>query len=131
MEEQVVYWGTGKRKDAIARVRIRPGNGDYTLNGKKLEEYFPRKTHQILIKQPLQLTGMIDQYDVIAKLEGGGVSGQAGALRHGITLALIEADETLRPMLKSAGLVTRDSRMKERRKYGLKKARKKPQFSKR
>lgn len=131
MEEQAVYWGTGKRKDAVARVRLVPGNGGFTLNGKPLEEYFPRKTHQILVQFPLQLTGTIDKFDVIANLEGGGVSGQAGALRHGVAKALLEADETLRSVLKSAGLLTRDPRMKERRKYGLKKARKRPQFSKR
>lgn len=131
MTEQVAYWGTGKRKDAVARVRLIPGTGDFILNNRSLEEYFPRKTHQIMVKHPLQLTGTIDKFDVIAKLEGGGVSGQAGALRHGIAKALLEIDETLRTSLKGAGLLTRDSRMKERRKYGLKKARKKPQFSKR
>lgn len=131
MAEQAVYWGTGKRKDAIARVRIIPGKGEITVNGKTMEEYFPRKVHHILIQTPFSVTGLTDAYDVLAKLEGGGVSGQAGALRHGIAKALLEADESLRPALKAAGLLTRDPRMKERRKYGLKKARKKPQFSKR
>lgn len=131
MADQAVYWGTGKRKDAIARVRIVPGKGEFDVNGKTMEEYFPRKVHHILIQTPFSATGLTGAYDVIAKLEGGGVSGQAGALRHGIAKALLEADETLRPALKAAGLLTRDPRMKERRKYGLKKARKKPQFSKR
>ena len=131
MEQKAVYWGTGKRKDAIAQVRITPGKGDFTLNGRTLEEYFPRKTHHILINQPFTVTNLIESYDVTAKLEGGGVSGQAGALRHGIAKALLQVDDSLRPALKSAGLLTRDPRMKERRKYGLKKARKKPQFSKR
>jgi len=129
--EKAVYNGTGKRKDAVARVRIITGTGTFDLNGRTLDEYFPRKTHHILIKQPFVVTGLTDAYDVIAKLEGGGVSGQAGALRHGIAKALLEVDDSLRPSLKAAGLLTRDSRMKERRKYGLKKARKKPQFSKR
>ncbi len=131
MAEKVVYWGTGKRKDAGARVRLIPGTGSFTLNNKSLEEYFPRKSHQILVRQALQLTGTADKFDVIARLEGGGISGQAGALRHGIAKALLEADESLRGPLKKAGFLTRDPRMKERRKYGLKKARKKPQFSKR
>ncbi len=131
MAEQVVYWGTGKRKDAIARVRLIPGKGDFNVNGKSIDEYFPRQVHHILINQPFMVTGLIGAYDVHAKLEGGGVSGQAGALRHGIAKALLEADDSLRPALKAAGLLTRDPRMKERRKYGLKKARKRPQFSKR
>ncbi|MFA5867991.1 MAG: 30S ribosomal protein S9 [Actinomycetota bacterium] len=131
MAEQAVYWGTGKRKDAIASVRLIPGKGEFNCNGKTMEEYFPRKVHHILIQTPFSVTGLTDAYDVFAKLEGGGVSGQAGALRHGIAKALLEADESLRPALKAAGLLTRDPRMKERRKYGLKKARKKPQFSKR
>jgi small subunit ribosomal protein S9 len=129
--DKAVYLGTGKRKDAVARVRITPGTGKFDLNGRTLEEYFPRKTHHILINMPMNVTGLIDTYDVYAILEGGGVSGQAGALRHGIAKALLEVDDSLRPALKAAGLLTRDSRMKERRKYGLKKARKKPQFSKR
>jgi small subunit ribosomal protein S9 len=131
LAEQAVYWGTGKRKDAIARVRLIPGKGEFKVNGKTMEDYFPRKVHHILIQSPFTVTGLTGAYDVFAKLEGGGVSGQAGALRHGIAKALLEADESLRPALKAAGLLTRDPRMKERRKYGLKKARKKPQFSKR
>jgi small subunit ribosomal protein S9 len=129
--EKAVYQGTGKRKNAIARVRLVPGKGEFTLNGRTLEEYFPRRTHHILINMPFTVTNLLESYDVFATLEGGGVSGQAGALRHGIARALLEADDSLRPALKSAGLLTRDARMKERRKYGLKKARKKPQFSKR
>lgn len=131
MAEKAVYWGTGKRKDAIARVRLIPGKGEFNINGKTMEDYFPRKVHHILIATPFSVTGLTGVYDVFAKLESGGVSGQAGALRHGIAKALLEADESLRPALKAAGLLTRDPRMKERRKYGLKKARKKPQFSKR
>lgn len=129
--EQAAYWGTGKRKDSVARVRLTPGKGAFKLNGRTLEEYFPRRAHQLMIQEPLRLTGMESTFDVSAKLEGGGVSGQAGALRHGISLALIEADESLRGKLKAAGFVTRDPRMTERKKYGLKKARKRPQFSKR
>jgi small subunit ribosomal protein S9 len=129
--KQAVYWGSGKRKDAIARVRLVPGKGNVKVNEKSLEEYFTRQTHRVLVQQPLKLTDTSDKFDVIAKLEGGGVSGQAGALRHGIAMALLEADEGYRAKLKDFGLITRDSRMKERRKYGLKKARKRPQFSKR
>jgi len=129
--EKAVYGGTGKRKDAIARVRLVPGTGVFNLNGRTLDDYFPRKTHHILINMPFTVTSLTDAYDVFATLEGGGVSGQAGALRHGIAKALLEVDDSLRPALKAAGLLTRDARMKERRKYGLKKARKKPQFSKR
>ncbi|MFH1736992.1 MAG: 30S ribosomal protein S9 [Actinomycetota bacterium] len=131
MTEQVVYWGTGKRKDSVVRVRLMPGKGSFNLNGRTLEDYFPRKVHHILINQPFVATGLTDAFDVFAKLEGGGISGQAGALRHGIAKALLQTDESLRPALKAAGLLTRDPRMKERRKYGLKKARKRPQFSKR
>jgi len=129
--KEAVYWGVGKRKDAVARVRLVPGKGSFKLNQKSLEEYFPRENHRILIQQPFRITDTLDRFDVIAKLEGGGISGQAGALRHGIAKALLEADESYRAKLKNSGLITRDSRMKERRKYGLKKARKRPQFSKR
>lgn len=129
--EKAVYWGTGERKNAIARVRLVAGKGKFNLNGKPLEEYFPRETHRLLIQRPLIITETIDKFDVFAKLEGGGISGQAGALRHGIALALLQADDGFRVKLKEAGFLTRDPRMKERRKYGLKKARKRPQFSKR
>ena len=127
----VQFYGTGRRKDAIARVFLRPGEGKMTINNKSIEEYFGRKTLQIIARQPLELTGAGARFDVMAKVLGGGVSGQAGAVKMGIARALIEADPNLRPVLKKAGFLTRDSRMKERRKYGLKKARRAPQFSKR
>jgi small subunit ribosomal protein S9 len=125
------YWGTGRRKEAVARVRLLPGSGRVVVNGRTLEEYFPWKLTHVSILQPLHVTDQLGKFDVIARVEGGGVSGQAGALRHGIARALVNADPELRPTLKRAGLLTRDPRMKERRKYGLKKARKAPQFSKR
>lgn len=123
--------GTGRRKDAVARVRIVPGTGRFDLNGRSLEDYFPRPTLRMVVTEPLRLTNTVERYDVIALLNGGGISGQAGALRHGIARALIEADPTMRAELKRKGLLTRDARAKERRKYGLKKARKAPQYSKR
>lgn len=123
--------GTGRRKESVARVRLIPGTGQFKLNGRPLDDYFPRPVLRMIVTEPLRLTNTIDAYDVIARLEGGGKSGQAGALRHGIARALVEADPTLRPELKRKGLLTRDSRVKERRKYGLKKARKAPQYSKR
>lgn len=125
------YWGTGRRKEAIARVRLVPGHGRLQVNGRPLESYFAQPLHQTLIRQPLLLTGTTDHYDVIVRVTGGGVSGQAGAVRHGLARALCRADTEFRPTLKKAGFLTRDPRMKERRKYGLKKARKAPQFSKR
>jgi small subunit ribosomal protein S9 len=121
----------GRRKQAIVRVRLVPGTGNFTLNGKTLEAYFPNKVHQQLIKEPLVSLEKDGIYDVYATLHGGGVTGQAGALRLGIARALIELDETDRPAMKKAGFLTRDSRAKERKKYGLKKARKAPQYSKR
>ena len=121
----------GRRKEAIVRVRLLPGTGQFTLNGKPLETYFPNKVHQQLIKEPLVTLEKADQYDIIALLHGGGISGQAGALRLGIARALIEVDLDDRPALKKAGFLTRDPRVKERKKYGLKKARKAPQYSKR
>jgi len=125
-------WGTGRRKNAIARVRLLPGSGSITVNGRDIEEYFGLETLKLIIRQPLVLTNSLDKYDVIAKVEGGGLSGQAGAIRHGIARALNQADtEAYRAELKKAGYLTRDSRMKERKKYGLKKARKASQFSKR
>jgi small subunit ribosomal protein S9 len=129
--DKVVYYGTGRRKDAVARVRLMPGQGQFIISGKDLQQYFGRKALQILIQQPFDATGTNGRFDVVATIAGGGVSGQAGALRHGIARALLEADEGFRTELKKAGLLTRDPRMKERRKYGLKKARKRPQFSKR
>jgi small subunit ribosomal protein S9 len=125
------YRATGKRKTAIARVTIQPGTGSYTVNGKTLDEYFPRPTLQRNIRQPLETVGYQDRMDVIARLHGGGVSAQGGALRHGISRALLEADPNLRGELKRRGFLTRDARAKERKKAGLKKARKRPQFSKR
>ena len=123
--------GTGRRKEAVARVRVVPGSGRFELNGRPLEEYFPTRAHRMIVTTPLRIVGMERELDVIARLDGGGVSGQAGALRHGIARALVEMDPSLRGALKSEGLLTRDAREKERRKYGLKKARKAPQYSKR
>ena len=125
------YYGTGRRKTSVARVRLVPGQGKITVNKKELTEYFGRKTLELIIKQPLVLTGVTEQYDIIADVKGGGPSGQAGAIRHGISRALLEADQDYRPVLKKAGFLTRDPRMKERKKYGLKAARRAPQFSKR
>ena len=125
------YRATGKRKTAIARVTLRPGTGSYLINGKTLEEHFPRITLQRNIRQPLETVGYQDRMDVVARLHGGGISAQAGALRHGVSRALLEADPNLRGELKRRGFLTRDSRAKERKKAGLKKARKRPQFSKR
>jgi small subunit ribosomal protein S9 len=121
----------GRRKEAVVRVRLVPGSGEFTLNGKSLEQYFPNKVHQQLIREPLVTTEKTDAYDVIANLNGGGTSGQAGALRLAIARALVELDADDRPPLKKAGFLTRDARVKERKKYGLKKARKAPQYSKR
>ncbi len=130
MPESLGY-GTGRRKEAVAKVRLYPGSGEIVVNGKPFEEYFPRATMRIDIMRPLEVTGTAKRYRVVAAIEGGGISGQAGALRHGIARALLDCDETLRSDLKKAGLLRRDPRMKERKKYGLKKARKRPQFSKR
>jgi small subunit ribosomal protein S9 len=125
------YRATGKRKTAIARVTLRPGTGTYLVNGRTLEDHFPRLTLQRNVRQPLETVGYEDRMDVIARLHGGGISAQAGALRHGVSRALLEADPNLRGELKRRGFLTRDSRAKERKKAGLKKARKRPQFSKR
>lgn len=128
---QVQYGGTGRRKNSVARVRLLPGDGRITINGRDIDEYCDLETLKVVIRQPLVLTAMLDKFDVIAKVHGGGFSGQAGAIRHGIARALLKAEIELRPSLKKAGYLTRDSRMKERKKYGLKKARRAPQFSKR
>lgn len=128
---QVQYYGTGRRKDSIARVRLVPGDGKILINGRELLQYFGRQTLATIVKQPLELTETLSRFDVLAKVEGGGVSGQAGAVRHGIARALLQADLELRGALKKAGFLTRDPRMVERKKYGLKKARRAPQFSKR
>ena len=125
------YRATGKRKSAIARVTLRPGSGTYLINGRTLDEYFPRDTLRRNIRQPLETVGYEERMDVVARMHGGGVSSQAGALRHGISRALLEADPNLRGELKRRGFLTRDARAKERKKAGLKKARKRPQFSKR
>lgn len=127
----VSYYGTGRRKTSVARVRLVPGEGNVVINGRHIDKYFGIKTLDLIVKQPLNLTETADKYDVIANVQGGGPSGQAGAIRHGISRALLELDAELRPALKKAGFLTRDPREKERRKYGLKKARKASQFSKR
>ncbi|MDA8229377.1 MAG: 30S ribosomal protein S9 [Desulfitobacterium hafniense] len=128
---QVQFYGTGRRKNAVARVYLVPGEGKVVVNSKQVLEYFGRRTLDMVVRQPLELTNTTGRFDVICKVVGGGVSGQAGAVRHGIARALVQADPNLRPVLKRAGFLTRDPRMKERRKYGLKKARRAPQFSKR
>ena len=128
---ETVYAATGKRKNAIARVRIKSGNGKIIVNGREAPSYFHRPASILIIEQPLELTEMLGKVDVLANVKGGGLSGQAGALRHGITRALIGMNPDLRPVLKRAGLITRDARVKERKKYGLAGARKAYQFSKR
>ena len=129
--DKVQYYGTGRRKKSVARVRLVPGSGNITINERSLDEYFGLETLKVIVKQPLVLTNTWGNFDVICKVVGGGFTGQAGAIRHGISRALLKADEGLRPVLKKAGFLTRDPRMKERKKYGLKKARRAPQFSKR
>ncbi len=129
--DKIVFLGTGRRKKSIARVRLLEGKGNITINGKQLEEYFGTDVLKVIVKQPLVATNTLDKYDITCTVTGGGLSGQAGAVRHGIARALNEANSEYRPALKSAGFLTRDPRMKERKKYGLKKARKAPQFSKR
>ena len=130
-KEKITFYGTGRRKKSIARVRLVNGNGNITINNKPLDEFLGVETLKVIVRQPLVATDTLDKFDVIAKVTGGGISGQAGAIRHGIARALVEANAEYRPTLKSAGFLTRDSRSKERKKYGLKKARKAPQFSKR
>ena len=128
---KIVYYGTGRRKSSIARVRLVEGSGKITINGKDIDEFFGMETLKVIVKQPLTVTNTASKYDVIASVKGGGFTGQAGAIRHGIARALNEANTEYRPALKQNGFLTRDPRMKERKKYGLKKARKAPQFSKR
>ena len=125
------YYGTGRRKNAVARVFIKPGKGDIVVNEKPLDEYFSRETGRMIVRQPLHLVGSTDKFDIMVNVFGGGESGQAGAVRHGITRALIDFDVTLKPQLSKAGLVTRDAREVERKKVGLHKARRRKQFSKR
>ncbi|MBR2970820.1 MAG: 30S ribosomal protein S9 [Clostridia bacterium] len=130
-KKKIQYLGTGRRKKAIARVRLLPGNGAIVVNKRELDNYFGLDTLKQIVNQPLVLVGVTDKFDVMVNVKGGGISGQAGAIRHGIARALCEADIAYRAPLKKAGFLTRDPRMKERKKYGLKKARKAPQFSKR
>lgn len=128
---EVQYLGTGRRKESVARVRMLPGSGKIIINGKEMDHYFGLETLKLIVRQPLVATETEGRFDVIAKVEGGGFSGQAGAIRHGIARALLQADGEYRPVLKKNGYLTRDPRMKERKKCGLKKARRAPQFSKR
>ena len=131
MAKEATYYGTGRRKSSVARVFITPGTGNMTINGRSLDDYFGLETLKVIVNQPIVLTGTTGQSDSKITVKGGGTTGQAGAIRHGISRALIEADADLRPVLKKAGFLTRDPRMKERKKYGLKGARRAPQFSKR
>ncbi len=130
-KDKIMFYGTGRRKSSIARVRLVEGTGAITINGKDINEYLGTDTLKVIVRQPLTATNTTDKYDVICKVQGGGFTGQAGAIRLGVARALLEANAEYRPTLKSAGFLTRDSRKKERKKYGLKKARKAPQFSKR
>ncbi|EYE87731.1 30S ribosomal protein S9 [Fervidicella metallireducens AeB] len=129
--ERIQYYGTGRRKTSVARVRLVPGEGKVTINKRDIDNYFGLETLKVIVRQPLTLTGTVDKYDVIVNVHGGGFTGQAGAIRHGIARALVKADSELKTVLKRAGFLTRDPRMVERKKYGLKKARRAPQFSKR
>ncbi|MBE6007035.1 MAG: 30S ribosomal protein S9 [Sarcina sp.] len=131
MAKEATFYGTGRRKSSVARVFITPGTGNMTINGRSIDEYFGLETLKVIVRQPIELTGTNGQYDYKITVKGGGTTGQAGAIRHGISRALIEADADFRPVLKKAGFLTRDPRMKERKKYGLKGARRAPQFSKR
>ena len=123
------FYGTGRRKKSVARVRVYPGNGNITINGKDIDAYFGLETLKLIINQPFGVTGTVGKFDIVANVNGGGISGQAGAIRHGVARALVAADANYRPALKAAGFLTRDPRMKERKKYGLKGARRAPQFS--
>ena len=125
------FYGTGRRKSSVARVRILPGTGAITINGRDIDDYFGLETLKLIVRQPLEATETLGQFDLIVKVGGGGVSGQAGAIRHGLSRALLQVSDEYRPILKAAGFLTRDPRMKERKKYGLKAARRAPQFSKR
>ncbi|MDD3765652.1 MAG: 30S ribosomal protein S9 [Eubacteriales bacterium] len=128
---EVSYYGTGRRKKSVARVRLVPGTGAITINKRNIDDFFGLDTLKLIVRQPLEATQTLGKFDVIATVSGGGVTGQAGAIRHGIARALLEVDESFRPILKAKGFLTRDPRMKERKKYGLKAARRAPQFSKR
>ena len=130
-EGKPYFYGTGRRKSSVARVRVYQGSGKVTINERDIDDYFGLETLKLIVRQPLSVTDTADKFDIVCRVAGGGVTGQAGAIRHGIARALLQADETYRPALKKAGLLTRDPRMKERKKYGLKGARRAPQFSKR
>jgi len=125
------FYGTGRRKKSVARVRLYPGTGSITINGRDVDDYFGLETLKLIVNQPFGVTETVGKFDIVANVNGGGISGQAGAIRHGVARALLLADEAYKPLLKKAGLLTRDPRMKERKKYGLKGARRAPQFSKR
>lgn len=131
MADSVQYYGTGRRKSSVARVRLVPGTGKITINKRDIDDYFGLETLKVAVRQPLDATKTLGKFDVLINVNGGGFTGQAGAIRHGIARALLEVDDEFRPVLKSAGYLTRDPRMKERKKYGLKAARRAPQFSKR
>ena len=130
-ETKPYYYGTGRRKSSVARVRVYNGTGKVTINDRDIDDYFGLETLKLIVRQPLALTGLEDKFDIVVRVNGGGISGQAGAIRHGLSRARLNYDENLRPELKKAGFLTRDPRMKERKKYGLKAARRAPQFSKR
>ena len=131
MADSLQYYGTGRRKSSVARVRLVPGTGKITINKRDIDDYFGLETLKVVVRQPLDATKTLGKFDVLINVNGGGFTGQAGAIRHGIARALLEVDDEFRPVLKSAGYLTRDPRMKERKKYGLKAARRAPQFSKR
>ncbi|GFI18010.1 MAG: 30S ribosomal protein S9 [Lachnospiraceae bacterium] len=131
MAKSARFYGTGRRKKSIARVYLMPGKGEITINKRPIDEYFGLETLKVIVRQPMTLTDTVDKYDVLVNVHGGGYTGQAGAIRHGISRALLQVDADYRPALKKAGFLTRDPRMKERKKYGLKAARRAPQFSKR
>ena len=130
-ETNPYFYGTGRRKKSVARVRVYAGSGKITINNRDIDDYFGLETLKLIVRQPLALTGTADKFDIVCNVQGGGVTGQAGAIRHGLSRALLQYDENLRPALKKAGFLTRDPRMKERKKYGLKGARRAPEFSKR
>ncbi len=130
-ETNPYFYGTGRRKKSVARVRVYAGSGKITINNRDIDDYFGLETLKLIVRQPLALTGTADKFDIVCNVQGGGVTGQAGAIRHGLSRALLQYDENLRPALKKAGFLTRDPRMTERKKYGLKGARRAPQFSKR
>ena len=130
-ESKPYLYGTGRRKHSVARVRVYPGTGNITVNGRDIDDYFGLETLKLIVRQPMTLTDTLGKFDIVCNVAGGGVSGQAGAIRHDLSRALLQHSDEMRPILKKAGLLTRDSRMKERKKYGLKAARRAPQFSKR